>query len=388
MSFDNQTNSSIHKTYSQLDTPFLFIDKQKLLQNLQRLRTKIDDLGSTLRPHFKTIRAIEAAKYVLPNKTSPVTVSTLKEAESLALEGYSNFLYAVGIAEAKFERVLTLIQKGCQIDIILDSVEQAQSLNTFCFDNQCNISALIEIDCDGHRGGIQATDPLLIEIANLLHKGHAKFLGVLTHAGESYHCFEQADLTAAAANEVDQILQASALLTANDIPCEVTSIGSTPTAHSYQNLEGVTEVRAGVYSFFDLVMAGIGVCGTNDIAVSAVATVIGHNREKGWLFIDAGWMALSSDRGTSDQPKDCGYGLIADINGNCIDDLFVETVNQEHGIIKRASGSQIDFEQFPIGSRLHILPNHACAITAMHDYYHVFDNETASYETWTRIKGW
>ncbi|WP_315983282.1 hypothetical protein [Aliamphritea spongicola] len=44
-------------------------------------------------------------------------------------------------------------------------------------------------------------------------------------------------------------------------------------------------------------MTGIGICDLNQIAATVVATVIGHNHEKGWVFVDAGWMALSGDRG-------------------------------------------------------------------------------------------
>ncbi|MFX4921988.1 hypothetical protein ABTC28_19915, partial [Acinetobacter baumannii] len=69
----------------------------------------------------------------------------------------------------------------------------------------------------------------------------------------------------------------------------IVSVGSTPTAHHARDLTGVTEVRAGVFVFFDLVMAGIGICSTDDIAMSVLATVIGHQREKGWIIIDAGW---------------------------------------------------------------------------------------------------
>jgi D-serine deaminase-like pyridoxal phosphate-dependent protein len=132
-------------------------------------------------------------------------------------------------------------------------------------------------------------------------------------------------------------------------------------------------VRAGVYTFFDLVMAGIGVCEKTDIASSVVTTIIGQNKDKGWFFIDAGWMALSSDRGTAKQPQDCGYGLVATTDGQIINGLQVIKVNQEHGIIGSALPGTINFDNFPIGLKIHILPNHACATSAMHCRYHVFD---------------
>lgn len=381
-------NSQLLTRYEQLDTPFLLVNKQKVLTNLDRLRHKVEGLGADLRPHFKTMRALEAASYLLPEKTSPVTVSTMKEAEALAGEGYNNIIYGVGISAAKLPRVLTLLSKGIGIIVILDSIEQAHLINQFSEDNQCVIPALIEIDCDGHRGGIEPDDPKLLEIASLLHDGSAHLQGVLTHAGESYHCFDQNSLRAAAKNEVEAALKAAKRLRSADMSCEIVSIGSTPTAHNYQNLDGITEVRAGVYGFFDLVMTGVGVCSVDDIAANVVTTVIGHNTEKGWLIIDAGWMALSSDRGTAKQPKDCGYGLLANDKGLLLNDLQVTSVNQEHGIVAAVNGASINFDDIPIGSRLHIMPNHACATTSMHKQYHVFDTQDNTYEVWNRIQGW
>ncbi|MEN6670827.1 hypothetical protein AAJP47_10670 [Psychrobacter sp. B38] len=212
--------------------------------------------------------------------------------------------------------------------------------------------------------------------------------GVLTHAGKFCHCFDQISLCAVAENEVKAVLSAHKNLRSTEIPCETVNIGATSTAYNYQNLEGVTEVRSGVYGFFDLVMMGVGVCRVNDIAASVITTVIGHNQEKGWLIIDAGWMALSSDRGTANQPTDCGYGLLTDSNGVLLDNLQVTNVNQEHGIIEAVNGASINFSDIPIGSRLHILPNHACATASMHKQYHVFDTQDNTYEVWMRIQGW
>jgi D-serine deaminase-like pyridoxal phosphate-dependent protein len=74
------------------------------------------------------------------------------------------------------------------------------------------------------------------------------------------------------------------------LPCPVVSVGSTPTALSAERLDGVTEVRAGVYVFFDLVMHNVGVCGIDDIALSVLTTVIGHQEEKaGRSSMPAGW---------------------------------------------------------------------------------------------------
>jgi D-serine deaminase-like pyridoxal phosphate-dependent protein len=62
------------------------------------------------------------------------------------------------------------------------------------------------------------------------------------------------------ANECDcAVVSAAARLREAGLPCPVVSVGSTPTAFAARNLDGVTELCAGVYVFFDLVMAGVGV---------------------------------------------------------------------------------------------------------------------------------
>ena len=74
----------------------------------------------------------------------------------------------------------------------------------------------------------------------------------------------------------------------------------------------MTEARAGVYAFGDLVQAELGTCAIDDIAIGVLASVIGHNRQHGRVLIDAGFLALSRDRGTADMPVDWGYGAVCD----------------------------------------------------------------------------
>ena len=148
------------------------------------------------------------------------------------------------------------------------------------------------------------------------------------------------------------------------------SVGSTPTALSAESLEGVTEVRAGVYVFFDLVMAGVGVCTREEIAISVLCSVIGHRPDTGWIITDAGWMAMSRDRGTQQQAHDFGYGAVCDVEGRPIEHLAFAEANQEHGVLHWTGDESVDLAQrFPPGSQLRILPNHACATGAQFESY-------------------
>ncbi|MEO5867359.1 MAG: alanine racemase, partial [Sphingomonas sp.] len=251
------------------------------------------------------------------------------------------------------------------------------------------IPALIAIDCDGHRSGVKPGDAVpLIAIGCALERG-AELRGVLAHAGGSYDAADRTALRHCAEAERRSVVAASALLREAGFACPVVSVGSTPTAHAAVSLDGVTEVRAGVFAFFDLVQAGIGVCEIEDIALSVLTTVIGHQHDRGRIIVDAGWMAMSSDRRTATQAIDQGYGLVCDRAGTPYRDLVLASASQEHGIIEVRTGSGAMLPEFAIGDRLRILPNHACATAAQHDRYHVVRGASAAVAAeWPRFGGW
>lgn len=370
-----------------LETPALILDRARLDRNIARMRTQLDGLGVGQRPHLKTAKSIEVARRVVGPDGGPITVSTLLEAERFGAAGFTDILYAVGIAPNKLDRVIALRRRGIDLAIVTDNVEAAEAVAAAARDAGERIPVLIEIDSDGHRAGVRPDQPdLLVAVARALSDG-AELRGIMTHAGGSYEARTPAELVRAAAQERDSAVACAAILRGAGFAAPVVSIGSTPTALSATGLDGVTEVRAGVYLFFDLVMAGIGVASVDEIALSVLTTVIGHQRDKGWILVDAGWMAMSRDRGTASQAVDQGYGLVCDVEGNPIADLVMVSANQEHGILAIRGGSSAPLPDLPFGTRLRILPNHACATAAQFGDYQVVE-DGAVVARWPRFNGW
>ncbi len=383
-----QESRGTRRPVASLDTPFLALDPERMERNLTRLEERMRELGVALRPHMKTHKSVEVGKR-MSRGISPITVSTLREAEEFARAGFHDITYAVGIAPSKLDRVEALRRSGVDLSVILDSTAQARAVAEASRRSGDRIPALIEIDADGHRAGLSPVDPEILEVARELVDGGAELRGVLVHAGESYGCFTPDALAAAAENERAAVVGVAERLRAAGYPSTVVSVGSTPTSHFARNLEGVTEVRAGVYVFQDLVMAGIGVCTLDDIAISVVATVIGHRPEKGWIITDAGWMAMSRDRGTASQSVDQGYGVVTAMDGTPYEDLIVVRASQEHGTMAMRPGSSGSLPELPVGTRVRVYPNHACATAAQHERYAVFhtgsDEVTAE---WEIFRGW
>ena len=372
-------------TIFELPTPALLLDRARLERNAAGMRDKVAKLGVTLRPHVKTAKSIDVLRVVSGGAEVPITVSTLAEARYFFAHGMTDILYAVGIAPVKLPEVAELIRAGCRLRIILDTAEAADAVRAFVDAQGVRIEALIEIDSDGHRAGVAPDDPQLIEIGRRLGDCLA---GVMTHAGASYDCRSREEFEAMAEQERARTVEAAERLRRAGLPYAIVSVGSTPTLHYARSLEGVTEARAGVYVFGDLVQAELGTCSIDDIAIGVLSSVIGHNRHHGRVLIDAGFLALSRDRGTGEMPIDWGYGAVCDpLTRAVLEDVTVSATNQEHGIITSRSG-ELDFDAFPIGSRVLILPNHACATAAAHDRYFVTTGDAAIVDVWERVNGW
>jgi len=371
-----------------LETPALLLDEARMDRNIARMSSRLATLGVAFRPHVKTSKCIEVARRMMRSAEGPITVSTLHEAEYFAGFGVRDMLYAVAIAPNKLAHVAALLAKGVRITIILDSLEAARQVADFARKAGVRFAAMIEIDCDGHRSGLAPAAAALVPLGAFMHESGIALAGVMTHAGSSYNCAGTTAITAMAEQERLAVVTAAARLRAAGLPCPVVSVGSTPTALFAASLEGVTEVRAGVFVFFDLVMAGLGVCSTDDIALSVLTSVIGHQREKGWTIVDAGWMAMSRDRGTASQPLDQGYGLVCDAAGHVLEDYIVAQANQEHGIIAHRSGDPARVLDMAVGTQLRILPNHACATGAQYPHYALIGANGGISATWARSNGW
>ncbi len=360
-----------------------------MMGNIARMQQRMTALGVRLRPHVKTSKCVEVAGRQLAAGARGITVSTLKEAEQFFAAAFADVLYAVCIAPEKLDRALALRRRGCALTILIDSMQAAQAVIAKGHAERQTFEIMIEIDSDGHRSGVPADGQLLLDIGRALHDGGAMLKGVMTHAGSSYELDTPQALQQLAEQERSHCVRAAERLRQAGLPCPEVSVGSTPTALSAATLDGVTEVRAGVYVFFDLMMANVGVCSTQDIALSVLTTVIGHQPEKGWAIVDAGWMAMSRDRGTQRQKIDYGYGAVCDVDGVPVDGFVLTGVNQEHGIVAR-DGHVTDADivrRFPVGTRLRILPNHACATGTQFSEYHAVA-ASGSPQTWRRFDGW
>ncbi len=370
-------------TIRDLDTPCLLLDHRRLDANLQRMADRAAALGVSLRPHLKTAKSAHVAARVTDGNRLGITVSTLREAEYFADHGATDIVYAVGIAPARLDQAAALLARGVDLKILLDTVTAAEAVAA----HGAPFQVLIEIDCGDHRGGVLPDNPLLLEIADTIDGAVAPALrGVLTHAGHAYRVATADAIATIAEEERVAAVRAAERLREASFPTDIISVGSTPTALFARSAAGLTEMRAGVYVFFDLDQQSRGVCRRDEIALSVLATVIGHNVDAGKLLLDAGGLALSKDTGATAFRPEVGYGEVCDVAGcQPLPGLFVTAVSQEHGHVQVPDAAV--FDALPVGTKVRVLPNHACMTAAAYEEYFVVTDD-AVVDRWSRVNGW
>jgi len=84
-----------------LETPALLVETEILEGNLRRMIERAARLGVRLRHHAKTHKSVDLARLharLAGEAAPPLTVSTLREADSFAAAGFTDLVYAVGMA--------------------------------------------------------------------------------------------------------------------------------------------------------------------------------------------------------------------------------------------------------------------------------------------------
>jgi D-serine deaminase-like pyridoxal phosphate-dependent protein len=375
-----------------LTTPSLVLDLERVERNCKEMSERAARLGVALRPHLKTAKSADVARLAVQGQPGGITVSTLAEIDYFGQHGFRDNCYAVGATAHKLAALAGLRRRhGLQLTLLADNPTTVAELDRQAHAMNEVFALLIEIDCGGGRGGVPADGPELLELAQAVMTAPAlRLAGVLTHAGQSYHARGPEAMAAVAETERAAAVLAATRLRALGVAVPVVSVGATPTAVHAHNLAGVTEIRPGVYTLFDLDQLVLGVCGLEDIAASVLATVIGHNPRSERVLIDAGALALSKDLSAGVFGADFGYGLVCPADGGApLPGLRVVDLHQEHGFIAGGGRCAELFALLPMGARVRILPNHACMTVAPYDRFHlVRGRDTSVQGIWHKASGW
>ncbi|MHA1387086.1 MAG: alanine racemase [Candidatus Thorarchaeota archaeon] len=360
------------KYLSNLMTPVLLVDYERLENNIKRMAEKAKKNGVNLRPHIKTHKCIEIGKMQLKYGASGITVSTLDEAAIFAETGFSNITYAVPMTSNKIEAALDIASK-VNLRVLLENGEIISDLEMALEQREMTLEVLLKVHCGYHRTGVNPRDPTSVQLASKIHGSkYLDFKGILTHAGHSYDTTSIEQIKEVAVQEQTVMLDFAERLAkeSSDLKPEVVSIGSTPTIELTERfMEGITEIRPGSYVFHDYTQIVLGCCQIGDCSLTAYSKIIGKYDE--YLVTDAGATALSKDLGPTHIETATSFGKIyANYDKQELDtNLHLYSLSQEHGKVKFMNPA--DAQNFKVNDSLRILPNHSCLTANLHDCYYI-----------------
>ena len=334
-----------------LPTPCVLVDLDVLEKNVARMAERARAARVSLRPHAKTHKVPEIGRMQLALGASGLSLAKVGEAEVFAEAGFEDVFLAYPTVGGTRARRLLALSDRMRISAGADSVEGARSLSDVFAAARRKIRTLLKIDCGYHRVGVEPARALEVARAIADLPG-IELAGVFTHAGQAYAAETADAVTAVGRHEGETVAAVAAELRAAGLPCAEVSVGSTPTAASAMRAPGVTECRPGNYVYHDASQVALGTCTPKDCAMTIAATVVSVPAPDR-AVVDAGSKTLSSD---PLRPRAGGHGLILGTASR------LDRLSEEHGVVAVAPN-----DQFRVGQRVTILPNHACVVSNLHD---------------------
>jgi len=321
-----------------IDTPFLCVDPVVLERNLARRAEHARTAGLALRPHAKTHKCLEIARRQIDSGAIGLTVATIGEAEVFAHAGFDDLFiaYPLWLTDVKARR-LRSIAESARLTLAVDSAAGAERLAEALGNTANSVEVLIEVDSGHHRTGVAPADAGVV--ARAAAEAALRVTGVFTFPG---HGYAPGDRATAADGESRALAAAADELRSAGIEPVIRSGGSTPTVAD-ADAGVLTEIRPGVYPFNDAQQIELGSCDFDDIALTAIGTVV-HRRGQ-VAVLDTGSKILGADKAA----WATGFGRIAD------DPQARMTALSEHHATVEFSGPAPD-----LGSRVRVIPNHVC----------------------------
>lgn len=280
----------------ELDTPALLIDRQILMDNIERMQRYADRYGVALRPHTKTHKSPVIAQMQKERGAKGIAVAKVGEAEVMAEHGFDDILIAnevVGVQ--KLCRIAALMKRSCGVLFGVDCPEHVISAESVFAMEGLTAQIAIEIEVGENRSGIIHEQDFLDLLSVIRGCGHVRLRGVFSHDGNSYDAptVDEACRRSVAAQE--RTLRFAGLARENGFEIDMVSIGSTPSqANEAEILPGITEIRPGTYPLMDAsqghAVGTLSVCAAT-VLTTVISVRIGTSRSS--LFCGARALIIS-----------------------------------------------------------------------------------------------
>ena len=351
-------------------TPIVVIDQSVMHRNIHRMQERASAGGKRLRPHGKTHKSPEIAALQTGAGAVGLTCAKPGEAEVFVAGGVEDIRIAYPVSPVHADRIVALMDHA-RVSIIVDDLEVARGWSDAMTRRGTRLPVLAKIDVGLHRCGFAPDrQPVRQIVRTIAALQGLQLQGLLSHAGHAYLAPGRDDIAAIVAAEAALLSRIRDEAAEDGIALEELSVGSTPSAEASMTAADVTEVRPGNYVFCDRTQVALGSATWGDCALTIVASVVSAGADR--LVFDCGSKVLSSDgaRGFFPTP---GFGAVLREDGTSDDTLLIERLSEEHAVVRVSAETPLR-----IGSRVRIVPNHACVVANLTSQYVLADGDAVT----------
>lgn len=336
-----------------VDTPSLVLDIDILKANVNELLKICHAHGVSLQPHAKTHRTPEIGLLQQELGCDGLCVAKVGEAEGFASAGVKKITVAYPVIGASKVERARVLSTSIDLTLAVDSVAGAKSIGEVFAAHHQVCSVLLIIDTGLGRDGVLPADAPKIAQAIEAVPG-VKVVGVMTHEGTVYGAPDKVSMIAAAKKVSKMMVETSQAINYAGVEISRVSMGSSASARVAATVEGVNQIRPGIFAFNDLGQIALGNATLQNCAVRILSTVVSRPTST-TAVIDAGSKSLSADLLPAKEHRDeyPGHGLIIGKNG-----WIIERLSEEHGMLKWIGDGEPS--SLDIGEQIQIIPNHVC----------------------------
>ncbi|MBN2093004.1 alanine racemase [candidate division KSB1 bacterium] len=356
--------------------PTVLLDELKVKKNIEKMRIKANSAGVRLRPHFKTHQSIEIGRWFRATGTEAIAVSSLSMANYFAADGWCDITVAILVNRNEINLINSLADK-INLNLVVDHLDTIRFLENFV---KHPVNVLIKVDTGLGRTGVVWDNTKLITslVREIQSANRIKFLGLLTHSGQSYDAVSSDQIREIHRETVQRMNQVKNIILKEGIDNCLLSIGDTPCCSVVDDFSGVDEIRPGNYVFYDLKMHQIGVCKTEEIAVAVACPVVGKYPERGEIIIYGGAVHFSKDYLLNEAGEKV-FGYLTRFDGDSWHSIeksvYIKSLSQEHGKVRV---DQKFMDEIEVGDFLLFLPVHSCLTSDLYREYVTLDGKHIS----------
>jgi D-serine deaminase-like pyridoxal phosphate-dependent protein len=228
-----------------LDTPALWVDLDRLEENIAHLAAVFRRVGVGWRPHVKGIRVPAIAHMALAAGALGVTCATLGEAETMAAAGIGDILIANQVVgQHKVERLANLRQMA-DVKVAVDSEENVAVLGRAARARGVELGVVVEVDIGMGRAGVAPGEAALALSRSVHETPGLRYLGLMGWEGHTRAELDRAKRRPMIEGAVALLADSAVRCRSAGLPVEMVSAGGTGTFDVTAYLPEVTEIQAG-----------------------------------------------------------------------------------------------------------------------------------------------